>query len=110
MTTDLAALIAEARATVNRGWFRADYPSLASVITRLSDTLESTLAELRQERERADELQSAYFTSSRALSRAEEDIDRALGALDPSTGDGAALDEARTILTEYSEQKEADRG
>src|SRR5690606_35541874 len=71
------------------------------------------IAELRQERERADGLEAnrrlwiadAFEYESADLSRAEETIARALSALDPSTGDGAALDEARTILTEYGKQK-----
>lgn len=44
--TDREKLIEEAREFVNRGWFRVDYPSASSVITRLADALEATTREM----------------------------------------------------------------
>ena len=86
------------------------------VMRAAADTLESTLAELRQERERADGLErnrSAWIADAHelanaaqaALSRAEETIEKVRDwRNDVYTPDNwPALD---AILTEYDKQKE----
>lgn len=130
MTVDLDALIAEARAWADSraGWNQYQ----VTLGVRLADALESTLAELRQEWERADEASHAagrhksdaayweneYETAEdmkaelrAALSRAEETIARIDGEVKNfEQSDNDALCEIERHLTEYDKQKEADRG
>ena len=118
MTNDLDALIAEAR---ERAHAYTGGPE-ADRLFRLADALESTRAELLQERERADEAEADRdeFLEQRneyigfdkearaALSRAEETIEKVrnlprheLNALVTAV-DAHDID---AILTEYDEQK-----
>lgn len=155
MTVDLDSLIAEARRliahtrTYNFGMWSAD--KLAhKVAGQLADALESlhkdlnnesedwwrskwedSQAELRQERERADESEASrdqFRTAWNAygfeiirledtLSRAEETIEKAIACEEHThrimtdrkpTREDSSL--TWRILTEYGEQKEADRG
>lgn len=96
------------------------YPTTGSILDlwfRTADALESTLAELRQERERRGEAEqyAEEFLEQRNeyigfekqaqadLSRAEETIDRAIECLEENEDrDEVAI----AILTEYGKQKE----
>ena len=121
---DLDAMIAALRRGDGNGCRQPN-----EVMRAAADTLESTLAELRQERERADGLEAnrrlwiadAFEYESAALSRAEETIERVRAwALVPRykvSGDHDTFDtyhegvdtaqgEAAYLITEYDKQKE----
>lgn len=78
-----------------------------------STTVLALVAELRQERERAElfkreqvRLAHRCDAAQRALSRAEETIDRAMGFNDVTDRDGWwHVTKMRRILTEYGKQK-----
>lgn len=100
----------------------AEYGDYAA--TEEVKTVRALIAELRQERERAgvlldkageiaqqnQNLVEVRLALEAALSRAEEAIEKALGATDMA-GEWVIWDsgEAYDILTEYDKQKEADR-
>lgn len=117
MTVDLDALIAEARGVLLAGGPTWETDA-AGYIADLADALESTLAELRQEREQAGEAASHAVlalagrrNAVAALSRAEETIDRIDGEVKNfEQSDNDALCEIERHLTEYGKQKEGDRG
>lgn len=103
MKFDIDALIEEAR-----GFAAGSESARATLMRDLADALESTLAELQQERERVGILDgenySMRYERDEALSRAEETIDRAIECLEENEDrDEVAI----AILTEYSEQKGA---
>lgn len=114
MTVDLDALIAEAR---ERAHAYTGGPE-ADRLFRLADALESTLAELRQERERADEAASHAVlalagrrNAVAALSRAKETIEKVRAEADaygsqPDVMEpcGAVAQSLHFILTEYDKQ------
>lgn len=148
MTTDLDALEAIAKAATPGPWRNVllevgpvDGPAVADVVTedenplRLFDaefiaaadpsTILALIAELRQERERADEVTREYEliltrqgvrvvmaergAAVAALSRAEKTIEKALGVVQDRDGDPAGRIErllrAENILTDYDKQK-----
>lgn len=110
--TDIDALIAEARGVILSGGPTWETDA-AGYIADLATALESTAAELRQERERADKYQDLARRTElqcqdaeAALSRAEETIEGALRAA-PKLGElrWRKVDQMIDILAAYDQEK-----